>query len=123
MTDAPDCQEDVPVDAIPCSPGIRHVRLYRPKTITSQSSSSSSEYDALNDEAQPSGKRRRTTVKRYHLLFAVAYMYQLYWVCSTVGVPYREFLDKAEREGFEGEFLVCACYCFEGTHYPHTYNT
>ena len=106
MTDAPpDDVPDVPRDAIPCSPGISYVRLYRPRTIASQPSPSSSEHEASNDdEAQPSKRRRRkTTVKRYHLLFAALYLYQFYWVFSTVGVPYREFLDKAEREGFEGE--------------------
>lgn len=44
---------------------------------------------------------RSPPLKKYHLLFAMLYLHQAYWIVSTLGVPYRDFLDKAEREGFE----------------------
>ena len=85
-----------PHNALPCSSeNIAHIELFRPKTITSISGSSSN-----NNKNK---KKRRAPLKKYHLLFAVMYLYQIYWIYSTVGVPYKEFLDKAEREGFEGE--------------------
>lgn len=46
-----------------------------------------------------SGKKR--SIKFYHLVFLVIYAYQAVWVVSTVGEPYREFLEKADREGFQ----------------------
>jgi len=39
-------------------------------------------------------------IKSYHLLFIVLYLHQFYWVISTMGTPYTQFLLKAEREGF-----------------------
>jgi len=42
------------------------------------------------------GRRMRL----YHVIFALVYLYQLYWVSSTIGLPYRQFLEKADREGF-----------------------
>ena len=90
-----------PHNALPCSSeNIAHIELFRPKTITSQTTSSSSSSSSNNNNKK---KKRRAPLKKYHLLFAVMYLYQIYWIYSTVGVPYKEFLDKAEREGFEGE--------------------
>eukprot|EP00978_Attheya_sp_CCMP212_P018183 scaffold49450_cov41-Attheya_sp.AAC.2 len=34
-------------------------------------------------------------------MFLVAYVYQIYWVASTIGEPYSKFLEKADREGFQ----------------------
>jgi len=99
----------IPPNALPCtSKRIAHVELFRPKTITSSSSSSNatSNYNGVGADGGGGGKtttkkKRRPPLKKYHLLFAILYLYQAYWIYSTVGVPYREFLDKAEREGFE----------------------
>ena len=86
-----------PHNALPCSSeNIAHIELFRPKTITSSIPGSSS-------SSNKNKKKRRAPLKKYHLLFAIMYLYQIYWIYSTVGVPYKEFLDKAEREGFEGE--------------------
>jgi len=65
---------------------IQSVTLYKPKLSLHQSSKS---------------KRR---IAAYHIVFFVAYIYQVYWVASTIGLPYQQFLEKAEREGFEGKF-------------------
>eukprot|EP00533_Pseudo-nitzschia_delicatissima_P009186 CAMPEP_0116090456 /NCGR_PEP_ID=MMETSP0327-20121206/6986_1 /TAXON_ID=44447 /ORGANISM="Pseudo-nitzschia delicatissima, Strain B596" /LENGTH=1569 /DNA_ID=CAMNT_0003581751 /DNA_START=152 /DNA_END=4861 /DNA_ORIENTATION=+ len=45
------------------------------------------------------GSRRR--IRLYNVFFLVLYVYQLLWVTSTIGEPYRKFLEKADREGFE----------------------
>jgi hypothetical protein len=42
-------------------------------------------------------------IRLYHAFFAVVYLYQVVWVCSTIGLPYRQFLEKADREGFAGK--------------------
>ena len=63
---------------------IEAVSLYRPKLAAS------------------AGKKKRFQVRLYHILFAAAYVYQVGWVVSTIGRPYREFLEKADREGFKG---------------------
>ena len=59
---------------------IESVSVYQPKFSTGTS------------------KRR---IRLYNAVFLVLYMYQLIWVTSTVGEPYRKFLEKADREGFE----------------------
>lgn len=46
------------------------------------------------------GKRR---FRLYHVAFLFVYCYQIIWVISTIGQPYREFLEKADREGFQGK--------------------
>ena len=71
----------MPRNALTCSSKrIACIELFRPKTIV--------------------GSGNGPPLKKYHLLFALAYLYQSYWIASTVGVPYGDFLDKAEREGF-----------------------
>uniref|UniRef100_A0A7S3V8N7 Cation-transporting ATPase n=2 Tax=Chaetoceros debilis TaxID=122233 RepID=A0A7S3V8N7_9STRA len=47
----------------------------------------------------PKGGRRK--VNALHFIFLVSYLYVGYWCLSTVGVPYRKFLLKADREGFD----------------------
>ena len=69
---------------------IEAVSLYRPKL-------------AASSGASASGKKKRFQVRLYHILFAAAYVYQVGWVVSTIGRPYREFLEKADREGFKGK--------------------
>jgi hypothetical protein len=72
----------MPHNALKCSSKrIAHIEMFRPKTIVSSSSNG-------------------PPLKKYHLLFALVYLYQAYWIVSTMGVPYRDFLTKAEREGF-----------------------
>lgn len=44
-------------------------------------------------------KKRR--IRLYNLVFILLYVYQTLWVASTIGKPYRKFLEKADREGFE----------------------
>ena len=39
----------------------------------------------------------------YHVAFILLYLYQIAWVCQTIGEPYRAFLEKADREGFQGK--------------------
>ena len=74
------------INANPCnSKRITSVSLYSPKLSLYSSN----------------GKHR---MKAFHLLFIAAYAYQSYWCISTIGAPYRQFLEKAEREGFEGTF-------------------
>ena len=73
---------------------IEAVSLYRPKLAASASA----------------GKKKRFQVRLYHILFAAAYVYQVGWVVSTIGRPYREFLEKADREGFKGKSSqLCMC--------------
>lgn len=87
-----------PRNALPCtSENIAHVELFRPKTIIANTTNTS------NGKPTIQKKKRRVPLKRYHLLFALLYLHQAYWIYSTIGVPYKEFLDKAEREGFEGK--------------------
>lgn len=59
---------------------IRHVSAYRPKFSAG-------------------GRRRR--IRLYNVLFLALYVYQVTWVVSTIGEPYRKFLEKADKEGFE----------------------
>lgn len=44
---------------------------------------------------------RRHRIRLYNVLFLILYIYQIMWVTSTIGEPYRLFLEKADREGFE----------------------
>jgi hypothetical protein len=44
---------------------------------------------------------RRHRIRLYNVFFLFLYVYQIMWVTSTIGEPYRKFLEKADREGFE----------------------
>jgi manganese-transporting P-type ATPase len=46
------------------------------------------------------GSRRRR-IRLYNVVFLALYVYQTTWVVSTIGEPYRKFLEKADKEGFE----------------------
>eukprot|EP00985_Skeletonema_marinoi_P000090 scaffold25_cov69-Skeletonema_marinoi.AAC.4 len=73
-------------NSLPCSSKrIAHVELFRPKKVLPQSTTSTS---------------KKRNIKSYHLLFFALYAHQLYWIISTMGTPYTQFLLKAEREGF-----------------------
>ena len=94
-------QNGIPTDA----DQIAYVELYRPKTIISNnttSTSTSTNNATLANGSASTKKKRRAPLKKYHILFLTIYLYQIYWIYSTIGLPYKEFLDKAEREGFEG---------------------
>ena len=41
-------------------------------------------------------------VRLYHLIFLAAYAFIGTQVIATIGEPYRLFLEKADREGFQG---------------------
>jgi hypothetical protein len=41
-------------------------------------------------------------IRWYHAIFGVLYVYQVGWLVSTMGEPYRRFLEKADREGLAG---------------------
>lgn len=71
---------------------IESVSLYRPKLAATGSATS-----------KKKKKGRRFHVRLYHVVFLAAYIYQMGWVVSTIGKPYRDFLEKADREGFKGE--------------------
>lgn len=97
----PITQNGIPTDA----DQIAYVELYRPKTIISSTSndySTSANLPSSNSNNGTKKKKRRAPLKKYHILFLTIYLYQIYWIYSTIGLPYKEFLDKAEREGFEG---------------------
>ena len=48
----------------------------------------------------------RFKVRLYHLVFLAAYALIGTQVLATIGEPYRRFLEKADREGFQGKELV-----------------
>eukprot|EP00970_Alexandrium_tamarense_P001312 scaffold137_cov192-Alexandrium_tamarense.AAC.6 len=107
-------------NAVDCtSKRIAYVELFRPKRLGGGGGSSSSSStttrsitidSSINDSGGGGSSKKRRHIRLYHLLFAILYMHQLYWVVSTMGVPYREFLDKAEREGFEVGAWGCGVY-------------
>jgi hypothetical protein len=75
----------------PCdSKRITKVSLYSPK------------YSLYYSSKETPTKKNRRRIKGFHLAFICLYVYQLHWCITTLGLPYRQFLEKAEREGFEG---------------------
>ena len=128
-------------NALPCSSKrIAHIELFRPRSIvprfTTSSNSSSrgggGEQDDNDDDATKAmtsstatsshtGHRRRNNkpLKKMHLLFLALYLHQIYWLISTSGTPYKLFLDKAEREGFEGELPCMQLVCTSRTSQCH----
>lgn len=47
-----------------------------------------------------SKNKNKRSFQAYHVMFLFLYLYQSYWCISTIGEPYRKFLEKADREGF-----------------------
>jgi hypothetical protein len=75
----------------PCdSKRIVKVSLYSPK------------YSLYYTSQESAKKKSQRRIKGFHLAFIFFYVYQLHWCITTIGLPYRQFLEKAEREGFEG---------------------
>ncbi|CAB9496617.1 Probable manganese-transporting ATPase catp-8 [Seminavis robusta] len=73
------------------------VQVYGPKWTASAGSSSSKTASASSSTSAVS--RLTSRVRWYHVIFGVLYVYQLGWLVSTMGEPYRLFLEKADREG------------------------
>ncbi len=48
-------------------------------------------------------KLRSHKIRMYHYVFIAIYVVQFIWVFSSIGQPYREFLERADREGFQGK--------------------
>jgi hypothetical protein len=44
----------------------------------------------------------KSKIRLYNVIFIVLYVIQTTIVLSTVGEPYRKFLEKADQEGFQG---------------------
>jgi hypothetical protein len=44
----------------------------------------------------------KRNIRFYNIIFLVLYIYQVGWAVMTIGEPYRQFLEKADREGFQG---------------------
>jgi len=44
---------------------------------------------------------KKSQIKAFHFVFMLIYVYMGYWCLSTAGEPYRKFLLKADREGFQ----------------------
>jgi hypothetical protein len=44
----------------------------------------------------------KRNIRFYNIIFLVLYVYQVGWALTTIGEPYRKFLEKADREGFQG---------------------
>eukprot|EP00956_Cyclotella_meneghiniana_P036254 scaffold123263_cov30-Cyclotella_meneghiniana.AAC.1 len=72
-----------------------------PATATDATSSSNIASVSLHRPKELLTIARRTPLRLYHLLFLLLYLHQTHWVISTIGHPYRAFLEKAEREGFQ----------------------
>ena len=56
----------------------------------------------------PIGKRRYN-VRLYNIIFVLGYVVLGFQVLSTIGEPYRRFLEKADREGFQGLYFLRSC--------------
>lgn len=46
--------------------------------------------------------KKRRSLRLYSVVFLILYVVQVLAVVSTIGEPYRLFLEKADREGFQG---------------------
>jgi hypothetical protein len=44
----------------------------------------------------------KSKIRLYNVIFIILYITQTAIVLSTVGEPYRKFLEKADQEGFQG---------------------
>lgn len=90
---------------------IESVRVYRPKWTASSSSKQKGKGQRRGwwwwfGVGSGGGGSQRQPIRLYTLGFVVLYCIQISWVVSTVGEPYRIFLEKADREGFQGAFAL-----------------
>jgi len=91
---------------------IECVRVYQPKfSVGGGSASSNSSQQGSPGDAGTNKKKssNRTTagastckIRLYNVVFLLAYIFQIGYVVKTIGEPYRLFLEKADREGFQG---------------------
>jgi len=80
---------------------IESVRVYQPKLAVGGGGGVSS--SSGDGSSKPCRKNPRRNIKLYNVLFLLAYLFQMGWVITTIGDPYRQFLEKADREGFQGK--------------------
>jgi cation-transporting ATPase 13A1 len=88
---------------IPCdSKQILGVQLYVSK-YTLQAGGGESNSSSQKGKNRSSGRhgRRMFMIRWYHLVFGGLYLMQLYFVVRSIGRPRLEFLERAEREGFD----------------------
>ena len=45
----------------------------------------------------------KSKIRLYNVIFIILYLVQTTIVLSTIGEPYRKFLEKADQEGFQGK--------------------
>ena len=93
------------------------IQVYQPKYSASAMTSTTSKNSATTNTASGLSSlfasRNKTSKKKirrkpkakfsirlYNLFFLFLYILQGVWVVSTIGQPYRDFLQKAEREGY-----------------------
>jgi hypothetical protein len=88
---------------------IEAVRVYRPKWTSpaAGASTAAAQHPSQAAVAASSARKRRGggwlfRLNLYSVVFMVLYAVQVSWVLSTIGEPYRTFLEKADREGFQG---------------------
>jgi hypothetical protein len=86
---------------------IESVRVYRPKWTAPTAGAAAQQQPPPPPPSSSSRKRKGggagwPRLNLYSAVFVVMYALQIGWVLSTVGEPYRTFLEKADREGFQG---------------------
>ena len=77
---------------------IPSVRSYIPKDALGSSNATVEASDGLNKSKR---KSRGFRLRPHTLVFALAYVVVLYFVVSTIGQPYKDFLTRAEEEGMD----------------------
>lgn len=82
---------------------IQHVTLYKPRfsSTTGSTAGATAACTSGGPSASAGNKKRRGPIKAFHFVFWALYVYQAYWCFRTCGEPYRKFLSKAEKEGFQ----------------------
>ena len=78
-------------------------RSYKPKDITSSSShvTARSSDDVKKNKTKQRGRGFLPKLTFTSLAFIAFYIVLISWMSTTVGQPYREFLERAEEEGFD----------------------
>jgi manganese-transporting P-type ATPase len=87
---------------------IKAVQVYQAKYSTQATTSTTKTVTSLFSSVSPFTSSRKSkkkskksfSIRFYNIFFILLYILQGSWVISTIGKPYKEFLLKAEREGF-----------------------
>jgi manganese-transporting P-type ATPase len=87
---------------------IKAVQVYQAKYSTQATTSTTKTVSSLFSSVFPFTSSRKSkkkskksfSIRFYNIFFILLYILQGGWVISTIGKPYKEFLLKAEREGF-----------------------